>query len=251
MSELKVLIIGNTANVGYNFKKGLISKGHTCHCWFKKTFCLSGFPDSNFLEPTDYDVVHLDFCVLGIRGLLKWWRYIKNAKVLMCYWRGTDLRGKDFPLLKSIPYKIFHYFWKQYLFKRADFHLYSTYDLGWWLRTVPKCDQAYNLQCVDTELFIPINVHKSEDTLVREGGALCEKQIYHENMYSVYNQHTRIKVTPAINLDSHLISVTALEALSCGLTVENHLDKDRDWVIENASIEVYTTKMLQLYKKLI
>ena len=220
---MNFLIVGNVASLGWNLKQGLKKKGHDVDIVFDKSICVDG--ESTGIRKKSYDVVVLNSP--NIFKLKRFWRQIFSCRKLVCYWHGSDLRMWK----KSFPVRL-------YFMRRAHVNLYSTVDLAWWL---PNDDRSKHLiSCVDTDMFKP------NGTVVLSDGARRKEKIPHKDMPSFLNRFECAEVCPAFGLDCGLLQVSHLEAISCGLTVVSHPYFDRDWVLENASIDVYADKFFKL-----
>lgn len=253
---MKILFIGNIASSSHNLKKGLkrYEDIERIDLMFKENPVLSGKPSSSFLEPEEYDIVHLSYPYLGWGFINKQFNYIKKAKVLICHWRGTDLRGTKFNnFIKNFFYKIAHFINKKYFFKKADYHFYSTIDLKWWLRSIPEHKKELLRTPVDCELFKPMdNINKCGILDFRGGGKAYKKhKVKHNDMPLYLNQFNYVISKPSQGLSEHLVSCVVKESLACGLKVEHHEEKNRQWVIKNASISVISQKVYNTYKSII
>ena len=250
---MKILIVGNTASTGWNLKKGLMnfSDVERIDIIFEKTPILSGTPDKEILPPGSYDVV---FCIYpfikkSIKKKIKC--HLLKSKLFICSWCGTDLRGKDFKFPLNYIYPLIHNYTKGWFFYHADFHFYSTYDLAWWLRSIPSNKKSHLFQAVDTDQFKPIGC-KKEGVFRNKGGAFGykESKITHDEMPTYMNQFKKAEIIPGAGLDVHTIQVTHLESAACGLQVKWHEHLDRDWVIRNASKEIIALKVINIIDKL-
>lgn len=250
MNKINVLIIGNTSSSGWNLKIGLeqFDEVGRVDVVFDSHPTIDGIPTpkEGLLNPNEYDVIHYHYPF--IKTFIKYYNYIKNAKILVCHWRGTDLRGKDFKFPLNYIYPLIHNYTKSWFFKHADFHFYSTYDLAWWLRSIPSNKKSHLFQVVDTDQFKPINC-KKKGVFRNKGGAFGykENKITHDEMPTYMNQFKKAEIIPGAGLDVHTIQVTHLEAAACGLQVKWHEHLDRDWVLYNASIPVFSTKVITTY----
>ncbi len=253
MKKINVLIIGNTASTGWNLKNGLnkFKDIGRVDLIFKTHPTTSGHPSKKLLSPKEYDIVHYNYPF--IKTYLKYYKYIKNAKTLICHWHGTDLRGKDFKFPKNVFYKITQNLIKKKMFKKADFHFYSTYDLAWWLRSIPYDKKSHMFCLIDTKLFYNYNLKNRRDKITLKKGAkgFSKQKIKHDDMPKILNQYKYADITPAEGLDFRIIQVTHMECLACGLKVKYHEDKNRNWVLKNASISVISKKTYKIYLDLL
>jgi len=241
-------MISNVASVGWNLTKGLRDNGVNVVFVGNKSNVTSGEYDyvlswKDFLRKKygkkHFDIVHIhspNFKKLGAS-----WRYLTgfllffDAK-LICHWHGSDLR---FPY-KSFP--VYHF-----LKMIGDYHLYSTDDLAWWLRKIPKNKKEWFLCPVDTELFRPDKQIKKDGTVtfMREG---YKNAVMHDDMPKFLNHFENINVQTPIGY-KQIYSVSGFEGAACGLKVNNFPWMNREWVIENASIKSQTDKLLKIYEK--
>jgi hypothetical protein len=233
---MKILMIGDIAFVGENLKKGLEAKGHSV--LLDTDLHWSELLRKKY-DKQNFDIVHINspnFKKLGIG-----WRYLVHDTKLICHWHGSDLRHP----LKEFP--VYHY-----LLKVADFNLYSTVDLGWWLRKVPNDRKMLFICPVDTELFRPYNQAKHGAAVFNGGGRSFKvHKVPHDQMQRYLNQFEVVTTHKIEGLDDGLISVLDLEAAACGCRVSGNPWLNREWVINNASIESQTKKILDVYKKLL
>lgn len=236
-------MVGNIASVAGLLKKGLEDQGQKCILVAGSHKYIEGNPDYSIkyrymfrkkFGKNDFDIVHLHSPNLKI--LLMALRYI-NFKHLVCHWHGSDLRIRH----KSIIAE-------QLLKKFAGYHLYSTIDLAWWLRKIPKDKKELFICPVDTNLFKPMNI-KHHGTGIFDNEH--KMNIKHTDMPTIINSYDDVIVYPNMGLSAYLVSVTALECASCGKRVFHHPYMTRDWVIENASIESQTKKLIDIYNKLL
>lgn len=251
---MNLLIIGNTTSSGTHLKNGLRKYYpelfENIHLVFKEHPTIDGVSDKNLLEPKDYDVVIYNYPF--IKTYVKYKDYINNSKILINWWRGTDLRGLTFknPII-NLAYKSIHTIFKNMMFKKAYINLYSTYDLAWWVKTENK---KQFFQIIDTDVFKPIfdpTIPKNEEPLILKKGArgFTIQKIEHKQMPKYMNQFKKAEIYPAEGLDYHLINVTVMEALACGLEVKGHKEKDREWAIKNCSIKAGCDRMVKIIKK--
>lgn len=237
---MKILMIGNTASTGWNFKKGLEKQGHKVTLVFNDNKYLEGKPDyslewNTFLKKRfddGYDIVHVH--EPNYKKYLAVYNYLNDKNVyLVCHWHGSDLRlwGKCFPF-------------KKYFFKKAVRHIISNPDLSWWLRDY-RYKTCYIVDPVDTDMFYPnVSRQKKREICFNNNNKL---DIKHSDMPDFINQFRCATVIPSMGLSPYLMSVTALECLSCGLQVKHHHGKDRNWVLNNASISIATEKLMEVY----
>lgn len=243
---MNVLMIGNTASVGWNLVKGITDTDINVTFVGNHKDFLSGTYDyilswKDFLHKnygkTKFNIIHIQSPNLKKLGAIQ--RYMKNAK-LVCHWHGSDLR---------IPRKAFPVY--KYLKKHGDYHLYSTVDLRWWLRTIPE-DQKERFICpIDTEQFKPMGEKTNNNILIQGGGGgYSNYRIIHDDMPKFISQYKTASINDK-DFDNNLLSVMALEAASCDVKVKEYPWMDREWVIENASIKSQTPKIIKIYERLI
>lgn len=232
---MDVLMLGDAAFTGENLKKGLEKKGHivlhdTFLSWnnlFKKKY-----------NEQHFDIVHIHSP--NLKKLLIARKHLKNSK-LVCHWHGSDLRHP----IKAFP--VYNYFKKH-----SDFNLYSTLDLRWWLRDISD-DKKMLFTCpVDTDLF-KSNGNRKQGNICFNGGGRSFKvhKIPHKDMPDYLNKYRIVDVINADGLDDGLLSVIAMEAVSCGCIVPQIPWLNREWVLSNANIQDQTEKLLEIYKRLL
>jgi hypothetical protein len=248
---MNLLIIGNTTSSGWNLKKGLekyySDSFKRIDLVFDPNPTISGHQSEYLLEPGEYDFVLYNYPF--IKTYLKHKKYLNSGAKIINWWRGTDLRGKDFknPLM-NIGYKIMHYFFIRKMFKKAKINLYSTFDLSWFIKAKNK---QHFYQIIDTDKFINTNNPHRNGTIVLSKGAkgYNKQRINHKNMPEVLNRYEYARIYPAEGLDSHTIQVSHLECLACGLIVYHHEEKNRDWVIKNCSIKAGADRFIKIIKR--
>jgi len=158
--------------------------------------------------------------------------------------------------LANIGYQISQRLFIKYILNRADYHYYSTIDLRWFFKNISENKLEHIYSCVDVELFKPMDVvdkYHKQDVMYSKGGAkgYHNRKVDHSQMPFEINKFRAASITPAENIDPNILSVSAMECLACGLSVEHHLDKDREWVVENTSIEVIAQKVITKYISLL
>lgn len=254
---MKILFIGNTASVPNNLARELNTRGivERADIVFFKNPCLSGEPtaDEDLLEPGEYDIVHLDYCFLFGKLNMKYFKYIINAKNLVCNWHGSDIRGLDMSFTKSILYKPLKYLSDLYMFNNAKFHLYSTCDLAWWFRNVPANKKVRFIQTIDTDKFTILPDIERAGNYVFKGGSrgYNRQKVVHDDMPKFLNKFESVVCIPAEGLSPYLVNSTVLEALACGCKVKYHPLKNRDWVLKYASLNYGVDKLLRIYTKIL
>ena len=238
----KILMVESDPFIGVNLKKGLENLGHSVTldsgeiASWKRMFTKCYGND-------DFDIVHIHSPNMKKVGCC--WKYLKGDTKLVCHWHGSDLRhpSKSFPVLR--------------LMKRwGDLHLFSTIDLQWWLRDVKN--SSLFVCPVDTEMFKPDESIEKIDEVLKWGMGLlhwgCEFEqeffIEHDCVPKFLNNYRKVLCTPEDGLSPFLISVSALEAASCGLEVVHHPYMTREWILKNASIESQSTLLDSLYRHL-
>jgi len=249
---MKILMIGNTATVGHNLRLGLQRKGHEVRLISNINIYDEGEVDSDILwrdiiwgasisfQP---DVVHIHAPHIKKFGIAL--HFLNNDTKLVCHWHGTNLRNGY--------HHITNYWLFPWLFRHADFHLYSTCDLVWWLRSIPNKKRMLFRCPVDTDLFnikVPVDKREKEMLVLNN-----QKKLYipHNQMPDLYNQYRLVGVDvnaadeiPSV-VSPLLVSVSGLEAAACGCGVVFHPYMNRRWVVENASIESQTRQLLEVY----
>lgn len=237
---MKVLMLGNTCSVGYDLSRGLKQLGagvttvwdsvssHTKH--------FDGEPDTQLtwkpIPKNYFDIIHIHYPDLKKYNAIRKLTYDK----LICHWHGRDLK-----LNKTIA---------RYFLKKADFHLYSTIDLAYYLRSVKRDKQEHFLNPVDIDKFYPYLMDKPFCTLLMDNDARNQRDIPTHYMNKFYNQYQEVEIFPRDNMSVRLVSKTALECAAAGLKVKHHPYMTRGWILENASIEVRALKLLDIYRKL-
>ena len=243
---MNVLMIGNCASVGWNLTQGLRKKNINVVFVGNSSKCISGRYDCHlswrdFLQKgygkKHFDIIHIHSPNFKLLGLA--FRYLKGDTKLVCHWHGSDLRmfRKTFPV---------HWLLK----KIAVYHLYSTIDLAWWLRSIDKSKKQLFRCPVDIDLFKP-NGNKKNGLLILLGGAKTSIPILHDYMSEHINNFGKLQVYPAYGLSEKLLQVSLMEGAACGLNVINHSWINRDWVINNASIESQTKKLINIYNEVL
>ena len=235
---MKILMVDNTASVGWNLKKGLEKNGHSCTLVCDRHSVHSAVPDVllsdvEFLTDEfsdDYDIVHIH-CP-STKKIIKFFRYVTKTP-LVCHWHGTGLR------------KIKSYYPTKYLCnKYAKAHLYSTMDLKWFLNLFFTNKNTHLFRCpIDTDLFKILNQGKRKERIVFDNNN--KRYIEHDKMPELYNEYENVRIIH--NADSHMVTVTAMEAVCCGCVVEDLEYLDMDWIFKNATIECQTKKLLEIY----
>jgi len=250
--KINILFIGNVGSSAWNFKKGLscYKDINRIDLLFEKHPCNSGIPSKKLLSPNSYDVVVYSYPF--IKTYFKYFKYLVNAKVIW-YWRGTDVRGKDFsnPLVNFLYKKIHSIFFK-YVTMHTGHHIYSTPDLGWWFR---NCTQpnSYLPTLIDTDVFFAYNNYSRPiKKFVFSSGSRGYKRtkVKHDNMPKFLNKIKFAEVNPAFNIHPLIMSNLCAECLACGVKVKHHEDKNREWVINNRSIPVCSKKLHIIIKEI-
>lgn len=235
---MNILMVGNPCDQGSNLKKGLLEKGHNVILVGNKSVWFSNMCDyelnwSNSVKiDIRFDIVHIHS-----PNLKKVWyckKYKKQDTIVLFHWHGSDIKYR----LKRFGITVDGF---------ADYHLYSTIDLGWFLRMIPRKKREWFMCAVDTDMFQDYGNHNGYKIFDNEHRLGLPR----EEMPKEYNKYEKIKVLPRQGMDEHLISVTALEGASCGCKIEDHPYMNREWVIKNASINSQTDKLLGIYDRLI
>jgi len=208
-------------------------------------------PFQSVLQPGQYDIVHYHYPF--VKTYWKHKLYIENARVLVCHWHGTDLRLTTFKNPLKNLYKPLQTALHKLMFEMADFHYYSTIDLSWWLRSLPRDKRSHIYQCIDTDIFkpLPTSVTKGIISLEKGSRGFETHKILHKDMPYKLSHYIRANIVPAEGLDQKLVQVSTLECLACGLFVNGHAGKDRRWVLDNASIPVVCSKTYDKYCELL
>lgn len=246
---MNILMVGSTPPVGQVLKRGLMQLGHKVDMVDNPSFFDDGMPIEYELTWTMprmrygdrslFDIVHVHS-----PNLKKWlvaYPYVRAGVPLVCHWHGTDLRDwkKSFPV-------------KNWFIRHAKMNLYSTIDLAWWIQKAPRM----LLNCpVDTDLFKP-GMTTGTGTVTFNGGAKSFEyhRIPHKKMPSYLQKFEKASIhndTGEMSVDDGLFSIIAFECASCGLKVEQFPWMTREWVLQNASMNVICKKIEQLYKEAI
>lgn len=240
---MNILMVGSVCNVGCNLKVGLEELGHSVTLVSNRSVFDDYGPDfdlswwDSFRKTQDvFDIVHIHSP--NLKKFLVCIRDFKNSK-LVCHWHGSDLRvfAKCFPV-------------KSFFLNYADAHIYSTIDLAWWIPVGNK----YHIWCpVDTDLFRPNGNGDGVGEVIFDGGAksYSTHRVHHNEMPGYLNRFSSASIHNAYGLDDHLMSVIALECISCGLSVKQFPLLDRKWVEDNASISVVAKKIESIYREVL
>lgn len=235
-------MIGNIAFVGENLKKGLEKQGLTVLLdddlhWtdiFRKKYGKQSF-----------DIVHIHSP--NFKKLCIAWRYITYLSLffdakLVCHWHGSDLRHP----LKAFPV----YRFLQWI---GDYHLYSNIDLRWWLRNILDKKKKWFICPVDTDMFYPKKEYEKRKEKLIWGKKYVNNDncIPHDEVSDLLNQYKIIECHQSDGLSDYLLSVSQLESAACGCKVPPHDFMNRQWIINNASIESQTKNLLDIYKKVL
>lgn len=251
---LKILMVNNICSISYNLKKGLIELGHNVVLVFDEHKYLSGKPDYQLKDikrfykqyPDDFfDIVHIHYPCF--KWIIPFRKYIKHSKLIL-HWHGSDLR--EFPVsfykdFKNFCFKKLDDIAIRYYKKKAVFHFYSTPDLSWWLRDIPKNKQMWFLNPVDIDMFKSKNNGDNHIVFNNE----FKLGIEHDLFPSFLEQFSSAEVVPSYNLNPFQLYVTTLECLSMDIKVKYHEDKNREWVIENCSIPIVVKRLEDVYNK--
>ena len=245
---MNILMIGNICNVGSNLKKGLEQFGHTVTIVDNPSvlhddvasypLAWKGVVKSPWSSNDRFDIIHIHSPNMKKLGNCLGW--LRRSRVV-CHWHGSDLRHgwKAWPV----------YHW---LLRFGSFHLYSTVDLAWWLRSVSNSKKCLFRCPVDTSVFKP-NGDTRNGCIVFDGGAhsFNTHRIPHYRMPDELNKYESVDIRNADGLHESLLSVIGLEAASCGCRVVQYPWMTREWVKENASVMSQANQLLQIYKKVI
>lgn len=232
-------MVGNTAFVGENLKKGLEELGMNVTLikekelrWFKNKRIDNHFDIVHIHSPNFKKFLYIKKFV--IQNLLK------GKPKIIIHNHGSDLRLK---------YKMFPCY--TFMFFIGDYFLYSTIDLAWWLRTIIKDDDKEYFICpVDTDVFKPIN--KCREGILMWGKKYSKgRNIPHDEIPDMLNKYAEVSCYPSYGLSPYLVSVSALEAGSCGCKVTHHPYMDRKWIMDNASIVVQCKKLYNIYNRVV
>lgn len=238
---MKVLMMDNISSTSYYLSEQLEKFGYDITLVSDENVITTGRYDSSIkwshwgkkIFGDHFDILHINSPNLKKVGVII--RYLRNSK-LICHWRGSDIRlwWKTFPV-------------KNYLLGMADFHLYSTPDLHFWLRNIPEEKKMLFRSCVDTDLFKPNGKPKKG---LLEMDKRDVRNVPHEEMPDVYNQYEKIEVKNPL-AGKHIPSVTAMEAAACGLRVKHLPYLNREWVLKHASVRGQVCKLMGVYNSLI
>jgi len=235
-------MIGSVCNVGCNLKMGMEELGHSVTLVADESpfeDCLPDFPMQWGMGTQKFygeglDIVHIHSP--NFKKYLLAFPYLNDCK-LVCHWHGSDLRkfAKAFPM-------------KTFFFRRGDMHLYSTEDLAAYIRSKRK----HHLWCpIDTDVFKPDGDKGNGEITFNGGGkSYDDHKIEHCDMPDFLNEFETASIHNAYGLPDDLMSVIALECLSCGLHVNQFPKLDRKWVVDNASIPVVCKKLEGFYEEL-
>lgn len=235
---MDILMVGSVCNVGCNLKDGLEDLGHSVRYVSDESVFDDYSPDiimrwRDIFQKQygdDFDIVHIHSP--NLKKILLAHSYFKKAK-LFCHWHGSDLRS----LTKTFPVK-------KLLLQMADAHIYSTCDLAWWIKKGLK----RHIWCpVDTDAFVPIGKGKGNITFDGGANSYNKHQIAHSDMPKYLSNFASADIHNAFGLDDKLMSVIALECLSCGLKVNQFPLLDREWVVNNASIPIVAKQIEDFY----
>ena len=227
----RILIVGNTASIGWNLRKGLKKKkGIECDIIFKPKPIIEGEPTISTIDALKvwkYDIINIHFPTSRFKFpfviLSKLFR-----KKLVVIFHGSDCRNVKhiYRLLKWIVCKL------------ADKIFYSTTDLRKYLPETA----IWLPSPIDTEQFKPIDV-KDKNVLIIDG---TFGKIPHNKMPLYLNRFKKVQTSIDLKLETKaFISVMALEALACGCTVVGYEHLNRNYVINNHSIDIVTRKFLR------
>lgn len=248
---MKILMIGNICRSGWYLKKGLEELGHEVILICEKHKCLEGEGDFPLTwtgwkniknQIGKVDIVHIHSP--NFKKILYASQFIKKSKLIF-HWHGSDLRHpiKRFPLEHRT------------LMRLADYNLYSTFDLQWFIKRLDKNALCQHFRApVDTEMFKPMVPweDRAREKLVWGKGALTKEQfIPHNKVPEMLNQYKYVECYPNDGVSPHLVSVSAMESASCGCKVVHHPYMNRQWVIENAGIKAQALKLLKVYHKVL
>lgn len=223
---MRVLMVGNTASIGHNLRKGLRAEGIECDMICSaKSEIISGEDDK---PDGKYDLIHLHYPV-ALRYWLNW-DFVKRifTTPIVTHWHGSDLRAKG-PIRRLLRW---------YFLKRSKAILYSTKNLKKYL---PE-NAIWLPSPIDTDVFKPMKVENKNVVVWGRG------KIPHDKVPEYLN---RFKECEIINASDATLTVSFLEALACGLKVKGFEEYDRDYVIKNHSIPVVTKMLIKIYKNIL
>ena len=221
---MRILMVGNTASIGHNLKKGLRAEGIDCDLICSKETILISKSDD---KPNGkYDLIHLN-CPIALRFWLNW-EFVKRIFItpIVTHWHGDDLRTKK-PIRRLLRW---------YFLKRSKAILYSTKNLK---KHLPE-DAIWLPTPIDTDQFKPMKV--KEKNLLKWGSG----KIPHDSVPEYLNRFEACEIR---NASEAILTASFLEALACGLKVKGFENYDRNYVIENHSIPAVTKKVIRIYKK--
>lgn len=239
---MKILMVGNIASVNSSLTEELRNRGHHVVLVANNNTITSGSGDFSISWSDlftkkfgdDFDIIHISSP--NLKKFLICFRYFKKSKVV-CHWRGSDLRlwYKTFPV-------------RRLFFHIGNVHLYSTIDLHFWLKDIPREKKYFFRSCVDTEKFKPFNIIRKKEMLTMDKGD--DRTIPHDDMPKLFNEYKKIRSHNYL-VDDRIPSVTVMEAVACGCQSVFHPWMTRKWVIEHASVKSQTDKLISIYRKVI
>jgi len=221
---MRVLHVGECAFVAENLVKGLNEEGVEAE-HLNKPWSLP--------QCKEYDVVHVHYPH-------HFWKLFVEKRTkyekLVLHWHGDDLR---------------HFACRAYLKKHfldnSDLNLVSTPDLQ------DKLEDAVLLENpVNTKMFDDFGWPRLNHAITLDNSTQ-ERVLPHYMMPLLFNAYEEVTVLPGSKLGSlnpGLLSVSALEALSCNCRVTHHPKKNRGFILEHHSIPVVTKKLIELYGEL-
>ena len=217
---MNILMLGDCAFVGKNLCKGLIEAGHHCELIHENTLT----------KLREYDIIHIHYPY----HFWKIWPVLRiKHKAVVLHWHGDDAR---------LWYR--RLWLKTFFLGIAKANIVSTPDL---LKHVPNSTVVTSP--VDTDLFKPLPAKLCGTIVLKKRGKYNSLYVRHSAMPRLLNHFDMADVDEPRKSVVKELGVFQTEALACGLTVWHHWDKDRKWVLENASIPVATEKLLKVYEE--
>lgn len=251
-------MLGNTGNVGVNLKKGLMGLGHNVvlcfnphvvydNEWVDYPLSYRNFWFHNGLDLNSFDIIHINAPDM-MKFLFCWLQILKrhsSPKIVM-HWHGSNLR---------YPFNfIFQPFFTNVCKHLGDFHLYSSIDLCFYLRNISDDCKMLFLCPVDTDVFkpmIPLKCRPFDKLVWGKGRVGKDSWIPHGDVPVLLNQYRTVETYPDLGVSPFMMSVSALEAGSCGCRVVHHPYLTRRWVLGNASVESQSRLLEGIYKHLL
>lgn len=224
---MKVLLLGDCANVAANLTKGLKRRSIQTD-YFQKSLEHPDIPNDKLQKQYDIILLSYPFHLWKLLALHK-----LDYDKLVLLWHGSDAR---------LWYR--RWWLKTWLRRTADASVLSTADLSMWIPEGTWIGQA-----IDTDVFKPMKQIKKKKEVLLWGKGYLSPNLPHSQVPVFLNEYKKAKVVPSWG-GFHFITVSLLEALACGLEVEGHEEKDRGWVIKNYGIDVVTDRLVRVFERL-